>query len=131
MARHFARALAIASIFTSSCIERVINLSSTSPLNTLTPISPRSRGRPGKRFGRPSALEEKQQIMVIIMIKAGLRFSTIAREFSTTRQSILRVVLNSNNSKCLAGWSARCQERTLLSSCSIDSRRTYVIFCPD
>jgi putative DNA-invertase from lambdoid prophage Rac len=45
----------------------------------------------GKRFGRPSVLDEKQQITVIARINAGISISAIAREFNTTRQTILRV----------------------------------------
>ncbi|ELO3176454.1 recombinase family protein [Escherichia coli] len=45
----------------------------------------------GKRFGRPSALNEEQQLTVIARIDAGVSISAIAREFSTTRQTILRV----------------------------------------
>lgn len=45
----------------------------------------------GKRFGRPSALNEQQKQVVIERINLGLSISAIAREFSTTRQTILRV----------------------------------------
>ena len=45
----------------------------------------------GKLFGRPSALNEEQQRAVIARINAGSSISAIAREFSTTRQTILRV----------------------------------------
>jgi len=45
----------------------------------------------GKRFGRPSALNEEQKQVVIERIKLGLSISAIAREFSSTRQTILRV----------------------------------------
>ena len=45
----------------------------------------------GKRFGRPSALNEEQQLTVIARINAGNSISAIAREFNTTRQTILRV----------------------------------------
>ncbi|SUP83097.1 recombinase family protein [Yersinia wautersii] len=45
----------------------------------------------GKRFGRPSVLNEEQQITVIARINAGISISAIAREFNTTRQTILRV----------------------------------------
>ncbi|TCQ91534.1 resolvase-like protein [Rahnella sp. JUb53] len=45
----------------------------------------------GKRFGRPSALNEEQKQVVIERINLGLSISAIAREFSTTRQTILRV----------------------------------------
>lgn len=46
----------------------------------------------GKRFGRPSVLNEEQQLTVIDRINAGISISaTIAREFNTPRQTILRV----------------------------------------
>ncbi|EHL9746143.1 recombinase family protein [Salmonella enterica subsp. enterica serovar Bonariensis] len=45
----------------------------------------------GKRFGRPSALNEEQKTTVIAQINAGISISAIAREFNTTRQTILRV----------------------------------------
>ena len=45
----------------------------------------------GKRFGRPSVLSEEQQNTVIAWINAGISISAIAREFNTTRQTILRV----------------------------------------
>ncbi|EEX2877718.1 resolvase [Escherichia coli] len=45
----------------------------------------------GKRFGRPSVLTKEQQLMVIAQINAGISISAIAREFNTTRQTILRV----------------------------------------
>ena len=45
----------------------------------------------GKRFGRPSVLTKEQQLMVIAQINSGISISAIAREFNTTRQTILRV----------------------------------------
>lgn len=45
----------------------------------------------GKRFGRPSVLTKEQQLTVIGRINAGISISAIAREFNTTRQTILRV----------------------------------------
>ncbi|MCL1132541.1 recombinase family protein [Shewanella sairae] len=45
----------------------------------------------GKRFGRPPVLNKDQQLAVIERIKSGVTISAIAREFSTTRQTILRV----------------------------------------
>ncbi len=45
----------------------------------------------GKRFGRPPTLNEKQQFSVIAHIKSGVSISAIAREFKTTRQTILRI----------------------------------------
>ncbi|HBC9572595.1 TPA: helix-turn-helix domain-containing protein, partial [Escherichia coli] len=41
--------------------------------------------------GRPSTLNEEQKLSVIARIKAGASISAIAREFNTTRQTILRV----------------------------------------
>jgi putative DNA-invertase from lambdoid prophage Rac len=52
----------------------------------------------GKRFGRPSALNEEQQLTVIARINAGVSISAIAREFNTTRQTILRVKAGQNES---------------------------------
>ena len=43
----------------------------------------------GKRFGRPSVLSEEQQNTVIARINSGISISAIAREFNTTRQTIL------------------------------------------
>lgn len=45
----------------------------------------------GKRFGRPSILNEEQQQVVIARMHSGISISAIAREFKTTRQTILRV----------------------------------------
>ncbi|MDK2375040.1 recombinase family protein [Serratia fonticola] len=45
----------------------------------------------GKRIGRPHSLNEKQRLAVIARIDSGISISAIAREFSTTRQTILRV----------------------------------------
>ncbi|MBS9442659.1 recombinase family protein [Photorhabdus heterorhabditis] len=45
----------------------------------------------GKRFGRPPALNEEQQQAVIIRLKAGDSISAVARQFSTTRQTIHRI----------------------------------------
>jgi len=45
----------------------------------------------GKRFGRPSALSEDQKLAVIVRLKAGESISAVARQFSTTRQTILRI----------------------------------------
>jgi putative DNA-invertase from lambdoid prophage Rac len=44
----------------------------------------------GKRFGRPSALNEQQQA-VMARINTGTSISAVAREFNTTRQTILRI----------------------------------------
>jgi len=53
----------------------------------------------GKRFGRPSALNEDQQLTVISRIDTGISISAIAREFNTTRQTILRVKIGKHSSK--------------------------------
>lgn len=45
----------------------------------------------GKRFGRPPALNDVQKIEVLARIDAGESISAIAREFETTRQTILRI----------------------------------------
>jgi putative DNA-invertase from lambdoid prophage Rac len=45
----------------------------------------------GKRFGRPPALDEEQKKAVFLRINEGKSISSIAREFNTTRQTILRV----------------------------------------
>jgi putative DNA-invertase from lambdoid prophage Rac len=45
----------------------------------------------GKRFGRPPALNEEQKQTVMQLINAGSSVSAIARQFNTTRQTILRV----------------------------------------
>ena len=45
----------------------------------------------GKRFGRPPALNEEQRQAVIIRLKAGDSISAVARQFSTTRQTIHRI----------------------------------------
>lgn len=45
----------------------------------------------GKRFGRPPTLNEDQKQAVMKLINAGTNISTVARQFSTTRQTILRV----------------------------------------
>lgn len=45
----------------------------------------------GKRFGRPPVLNEEQQQAVIERIESGASISSVAREFKTTRQTIMRV----------------------------------------
>lgn len=45
----------------------------------------------GKRFGRPPVLNEEQKQAVLLRIDEGASISAIAREFETTRQTILRV----------------------------------------
>ncbi|GAA0477723.1 recombinase family protein [Tatumella punctata] len=45
----------------------------------------------GKRFGRPSALNDEQKKSVLERLSTGMSVSAVAREFGTTRQTILRV----------------------------------------
>ncbi|MEG6138973.1 recombinase family protein [Enterobacter kobei] len=45
----------------------------------------------GKRFGRPSALNDEQMKSVLERLSMGMTVSAVAREFSTTRQTILRL----------------------------------------
>ncbi len=45
----------------------------------------------GKRFGRPPALDDEQKKAVFLRLNEGRSISAIAREFDTTRQTILRV----------------------------------------
>lgn len=45
----------------------------------------------GKRLGRPSALSEEQRNAVLQCLKEGTSISALARQFTTTRQTILRV----------------------------------------
>ncbi|EKT61914.1 resolvase domain-containing protein [Providencia alcalifaciens Dmel2] len=49
----------------------------------------------GKRFGRPPTLNDEQKQVVIERIQSGASISAVAREFDTTRQTILRVKKNS------------------------------------
>ncbi|WP_034950457.1 recombinase family protein [Erwinia oleae] len=45
----------------------------------------------GKRFGRPPVLDDEQKKSVFLRLNEGKSVSAIAREFNTTRQTILRV----------------------------------------
>lgn len=45
----------------------------------------------GKRFGRPSSLNGEQQQVVLERLKAGASISAIAREFGTSRQTVIRL----------------------------------------
>lgn len=45
----------------------------------------------GKRFGRPPALDDEKKKAVFLRVNEGKSISAIAREFNTTRQTILRV----------------------------------------
>lgn len=52
----------------------------------------------GKRFGRPSALNDEQKQLVLERLNMGMTVSAVAREFSTTRQTLLRVKAASSES---------------------------------
>jgi putative DNA-invertase from lambdoid prophage Rac len=45
----------------------------------------------GKRFGRPPSLNREQQQAALESLKAGVSISAVAREFSTSRQTIMRL----------------------------------------
>lgn len=45
----------------------------------------------GKQFGRPPALNSKERATVVERLDAGTTIAEIAREFKTTRQTIMRV----------------------------------------
>lgn len=45
----------------------------------------------GKRFGRPSALNDEQKKSVLERLSMGMTVSAVAREFNTTRQTIMRL----------------------------------------
>ena len=45
----------------------------------------------GKRLGRPASLDAEQQAMVTRRLEEGMAVSVLAREFKTSRQTILRV----------------------------------------
>ncbi|MDF0606940.1 recombinase family protein [Neisseriaceae bacterium TC5R-5] len=45
----------------------------------------------GKRLGRPSALNDEQKQSALARLRAGISVSAVAREFSTSRQTILRL----------------------------------------
>jgi putative DNA-invertase from lambdoid prophage Rac len=45
----------------------------------------------GKHFGRPPMLNAEKRAMVIERLTTGARIAKIAREFKTTRQTIMRV----------------------------------------
>jgi putative DNA-invertase from lambdoid prophage Rac len=45
----------------------------------------------GKRFGRPSSLNGEQQQVVLERLDAGASISAIAREFGTSRQTVIRL----------------------------------------
>ena len=45
----------------------------------------------GKKFGRPKSLTLEQQKLVLSKIKEGLTISSIAKDYKTSRQTIIRV----------------------------------------
>lgn len=45
----------------------------------------------GKRFGRPSTFNEEQKPAVLERINAGASISAVAREFGTSRQTVIRL----------------------------------------
>lgn len=45
----------------------------------------------GKRFGRPSSLNEEQQKVALERLNAGASISAVAREFGTSRQTVIRL----------------------------------------
>jgi putative DNA-invertase from lambdoid prophage Rac len=45
----------------------------------------------GKVFGRPSALGEKEQVSVVKKLAAGVPVAQIARDYKTSRQTIIRI----------------------------------------
>ena len=45
----------------------------------------------GKQFGRPPALNGEERVMVVERLRVGASITEIAREFKTTRQTIMRV----------------------------------------
>ncbi|MCX8985119.1 recombinase family protein [Citrobacter portucalensis] len=45
----------------------------------------------GKHFGRPSSLNGEQQQVVLERLNAGASISAIAREFGTSRQTVIRL----------------------------------------
>lgn len=45
----------------------------------------------GKRFGRPPTLNQGERQQVMVKLDAGASVASVAREFNTTRQTVLRV----------------------------------------
>lgn len=45
----------------------------------------------GKRFGRPPTLNDEQRLAALERLKDGCSISSVAREFNTSRQTILRI----------------------------------------
>ena len=50
----------------------------------------------GKKFGRPNALNEAKQKEVLIKIAKSQTISSIAKEYNTSRQTIIRIRQNTN-----------------------------------
>lgn len=48
----------------------------------------------GKRFGRPPALDDAKKAAVIELLATGMSVSELARDFKTTRQTIMRARAN-------------------------------------
>ena len=44
-----------------------------------------------KRFGRPPALSQERRLAALEQLKAGVSISAVAREFETSRQTIMRL----------------------------------------
>ena len=51
----------------------------------------------GKRFGRPPALNHEQHKQVVERLNAGHSVASVAREFKTSRQTIMRIRGSANN----------------------------------
>ncbi|BEM07315.1 serine recombinase PinR (plasmid) [Serratia marcescens] len=51
----------------------------------------------GKRFGRPPALNHEQHKLVVGRLNAGHSVASVAREFKTSRQTIMRIRGAANN----------------------------------
>jgi len=45
----------------------------------------------GKRFGRPSSLNSEQRVKVLTALDLGRSIAELAREFKTSRQTIMRI----------------------------------------
>ncbi|MBL8084192.1 MAG: recombinase family protein [Candidatus Obscuribacter sp.] len=45
----------------------------------------------GKQFGRPPSLDQAEHKAVLRRLRAGVSIAEVAREFSTSRQTVLRV----------------------------------------
>jgi putative DNA-invertase from lambdoid prophage Rac len=51
----------------------------------------RARADKTKKFGRPSALNDEQRVEALAQLAAGVPVAQLARQFNTTRQTIMRV----------------------------------------